>query len=704
MGKDLVRAATSDNVQPLALLSCERFGATLAICPRTRTTIEVLLKSQTEHVVLKFLKARVGFASGGSISQLARSMAGVNFLALTAALVSISNTFEAGLALEKMIISSAADKTLVPTAYQLKDLLDVLEPRLNRVGFLTDVLGWKNWWINNEDISERSRVEMIRIGDPFPDADGLQKVVAALREVARIGEAKTASFTAGYAAPWLTAFIKWCIGEPPTILGPNGQVLLSQPSNPIDIIYSGEETFYRQIQIKLVTTFGSFTEIIVAKLERPPHTAAGMVDIQTHAKYVLRSANIQSGLGSRALMQALPYALKQIRDFPICGGRPEENVDEHTLDGLRSNAFPQESTIANVMARYLSLDEQPNLKVLPEGTLVTDLPLVSLWIKQQKTDLRTHGGLEFISRGLSCVVADILALSLFDGCLDSLLVYYDPYVMLRLDLELADNITSVLLGKMPPPCSVDPILKWALFLVHHEVSASLVKHNWVGSSFHGQVAFPKLFEDQLLRKHGYLELYCIPGTLTVDGLETNPFSLVEGATSSLGIGQTDEAETWVAPVTRSLNLYRNEKILWKIQTLKDCISAGVGWSRDLSIANPFDLLQGLALAIFVESCPHDINTPISHPPTDCQYIPLLNPLAEIIGDEETSPETVQWSNSSIKVFPVLGDNGLRMIALGSLSTDVTGNHDRIQTVVSNGACLNCLINQCRLTGCNFILL
>jgi hypothetical protein len=116
-------------------------------------------------------------------------------------LVSITNTFEAGTALEKMIIASAADKTLVPTAYQLKDLLDVLEPQLNRTGILTDILGWKEWWVKSEGISEESRIRLLQVGEPFPGADGLEKIVVAIRDVSRIGVAKKVHFTAGFAAP-----------------------------------------------------------------------------------------------------------------------------------------------------------------------------------------------------------------------------------------------------------------------------------------------------------------------------------------------------------------------------------------------------------------------------------------------------------------------------------------------------------------------
>ena len=127
VGRDLIRAATTDNVQPLALMACEKFGATLAICPTTRLKIETLIRSQTSSVAVKFLKATVGFANGGTIMELSKSLAGLNFLVLAAALVSGMSTFNAATAIQMMISDSASDKTLVPTTYHLKDLLDGLE-------------------------------------------------------------------------------------------------------------------------------------------------------------------------------------------------------------------------------------------------------------------------------------------------------------------------------------------------------------------------------------------------------------------------------------------------------------------------------------------------------------------------------------------------------------------------------------------------
>lgn len=140
--KDVIRAATSDNVQALALLACERFGATLAICQETSKKIEDLIVRVSGPTVIRFLSAQVGYSAHDSTTQLSRSLAGVQFLALAAALVSSVDMYEGADAISMMLATSAADKTLLPTARQLKDLMAVTEHRLNRSGFTDICVGY----------------------------------------------------------------------------------------------------------------------------------------------------------------------------------------------------------------------------------------------------------------------------------------------------------------------------------------------------------------------------------------------------------------------------------------------------------------------------------------------------------------------------------------------------------------------------------
>src|SRR6266516_5452989 len=83
--RDCIRAATTDDVQASAIIAGERFGATIAISSLTRKKVETTISAQADVLVIKFLKAKIGYSSGGALDMLRKSMAGVNFLALIAA-------------------------------------------------------------------------------------------------------------------------------------------------------------------------------------------------------------------------------------------------------------------------------------------------------------------------------------------------------------------------------------------------------------------------------------------------------------------------------------------------------------------------------------------------------------------------------------------------------------------------------------------
>jgi len=67
IGLKLLQVATGDNVQPSALLACERFGSTLPICHNTRKVIEMEARPNRDPVFLTFSKAFIN--QGGELIQ-----------------------------------------------------------------------------------------------------------------------------------------------------------------------------------------------------------------------------------------------------------------------------------------------------------------------------------------------------------------------------------------------------------------------------------------------------------------------------------------------------------------------------------------------------------------------------------------------------------------------------------------------------------
>ena len=60
----ILKAAVKDNVQPLALLACERYGATLAMCPRVRLKMENLGKTKYTSHTFQHLALTIGWSGG----------------------------------------------------------------------------------------------------------------------------------------------------------------------------------------------------------------------------------------------------------------------------------------------------------------------------------------------------------------------------------------------------------------------------------------------------------------------------------------------------------------------------------------------------------------------------------------------------------------------------------------------------------------
>jgi hypothetical protein len=173
-----------------------------------------------QPVVVRFLKSQIGYSSGDSAAQLSLSSAGVRFLGLAAALNPIS-AFQDAAALESMIKNSARDKQFVPTVIQLKNILIALDYKLNRAGFLESLVGWAIWYENNPLLSEDERRAT---GGQYPPS---------LAEIEAVVNAVQVTIRATFSAPWVTAFIKWSLGMPPSIELQDGTVLLEQPGSNI---------------------------------------------------------------------------------------------------------------------------------------------------------------------------------------------------------------------------------------------------------------------------------------------------------------------------------------------------------------------------------------------------------------------------------------------------------------------------------------
>ena len=700
---ECIRVATMDDVQPSAILASEKFGATLAISPVSRTKIERIIDSQSEGLVIRFLKCKVGYASNGAIDLLRRSMAGVNILALIAALLGSTDNFNVAMAIELMM-----EKTLpqengtvpLPTAYQLNRLIEALEPKLVRVKFAEDVIYWKNWYTRNPLVPDYVRKELLDESTSFPESETIHHIVDALRRLSRIGDAEKVEIQASASAPWITAFIVWSLGIPPKVIIPYGKTILDGES-PATLVLSNRSDGSEEIEVKIFRAQDSFAEILISTA---PHVtelprAVGMVSMAVRSRELLEQLRFERGsektesLGYRAMADALPKALYQVRN--LCWLESTQNPN------CIINPFPSLRRIGNTAKQYLGLQEEIQLHKPATGSCIADLPLARSWVLEQDCGpANSPGSLDpntlFPTR-LAPLVTDILALSLFDECLDDIMLWSDvwgPTSVPSSQNNLLEVVLEILLTGKPRPCSVEVILEWALGLVRHEVSAKLYSSSWLGSSFKGQVVFPRIFENKRLPEEGWLRLYCLPGVLMSNDKRkkahryASPSKSRHTVRSELDI---DEEE-----VTRVENFFNSDSIIWNIEDYEEGIGVAMGWSGGEDLLDTFHVLTAIQRTVLVKKCPHEQQC-LSPRKEDDVY--FQGP-----ADDELRA-TEDDKRGKITVFPISGNAQLRLLALSSIAWRILGSDRRNPlALVNEGSCMACALHECRKLGCQYLIL
>lgn len=235
--RDLLAAATADNVQVQALAACEKFGGTLAVSRRVATKVENLIRRQSRSTTLEFIKATVGYAKGRSLKMLGQSVAGINFLCIAAALIATGSTYLAAQTFELLLETSAIEKEDCPGVLLVKALLDVLEPDLVRTGFLDDVFGYARL------VSDISIVNGRNLDTVVPQPEIVAKVNQAFREIGRLGQAEntTLVFKASRFVPWLAAFTRWSVDTDAAIFWHDGRAIIESSTSRVQIWHTEPE-------------------------------------------------------------------------------------------------------------------------------------------------------------------------------------------------------------------------------------------------------------------------------------------------------------------------------------------------------------------------------------------------------------------------------------------------------------------------------
>ena len=723
-----MRAATSDNVQPLALMACERFGATLAMCPETNKKMEDLIIKVSGPKYVRFMSAQIGYSAKDSATQLSRSLAGVQFLGLAAALISSVDMFEGANALSAMLMASASDKTLLPTARQLKDLLVVMEHRVNRSGF-TDI--WVGYQLllfgglgasHEQSYSKAHEKPQYGLADlaHAPRIDGISKLVDAFRQLDRLGDAIAITIRTTSCAPWVMAFTRWCLGVPPSTILPDGKALLDQPNSRM-ILFTHHDVNASGFEISVHTSIGSPADLLkIEGTERPAAPSRpGMITMEFFGQMRCQEMGGEGSFAYRAMCEALPYALKQsckllrpmtrgndIIDIGFMGAEQRDPETEEALARLasehRGQPFPNDVIISSILTRVLNSQSQQNLQCLDDGRLISDLPLVHLHLRglakfcackqcrNQSLSNNLYGKCEkdvFFSH-ISGYAADILALSIFESpemLLVSLPNGYD-------DASFPNAVYDVIRSGKPALCAIGKILGRALTLVGH---TDFDEKRWVISCYKGQTVYPSIFETRDICQPGYLMLCWAPGLLFFDGEVYN-----KGVDTSYHYSReyrhtTDLVSIQSRPVLEPLNLVPNMRMEWKVVRCDGYLDVYLMCGG--SIGRPSRILMNLSRALILRGCPHDSASPLDRPDPFSNYLGPFLPSQGLHNNPLASRSS--GAERRIGVVAVDGDAGLQIFAVSVLNT----NRPESPFVIRKGACLQCCLDLCRRAGSDYLI-
>ncbi|KAH6876587.1 hypothetical protein B0T10DRAFT_552450 [Thelonectria olida] len=723
----ILRAATADNVQPLAILACEQFGNTIAMCQETILKIERLVVPTPEPAVLAFLKSTVGYFPNDTVSHLGKSLAGVRFLSLAAAMVSTLGASEAAMTMQTMLESTASDATLLPSIRNIRELLSSIESKCCKSGFADQVAGWQLFF-GQLDGGLRDDIQNRRM-QAIPHGPGMEALLDSLRQLHRVGNDDITKVTvrATRSAPWTVAFIKWCLGSPPSIFWDDGTPMLEKDGT-FSVIIQRDRDHKKaeEFQVTIHSSIRGPSDLVSTTIDntnRHPY----MVSIRSFGELIMCHA-FDDGLATRAVQEAMPYALRRVvENFTGGGYSPTrtQSMDEFTR-GLMPSPFPPDYAISQVYR--LLFAKKLEFKTLDDDLKITDLPLISAYFQELScscTDCKP-GSLrnamcprEVFLGKLFTLVADVLALSLF---------HYPE--SLKIEWMAAPSRYSLIHGEalslMPPvrrmtffeavqsilrdkPRSEtrgnDCVLDWALSRVGHRLDSEAIE-SFVISSFNGQTVWPTVYDSHVYAKRGYLQLSWLPGLLIhkkdVYDIGTSVGSSLKASTETVDLSHE--------PVVIPRNLFPGMKLQWSVSA--DSRIAGrlqIGlmvrdadktYSTSHSPSTIFRISCKDHIYITGDCC-HGPNAKLNEvdklskftgPVVPAVSVPFINPKNPFFMSAPSQPQ-----DQTISVVAVDGCDELRFFAL-------SGVPEEGHVVLRRAACLACCLDICRKVDAKALIL
>ncbi|KAL8872044.1 MAG: hypothetical protein Q9174_002258 [Haloplaca sp. 1 TL-2023] len=723
VARGILVAATSDNVQPLAILACERFGNTLAMSQETCNKIEQRVLPTPKPAVVQFLQGLVGYSKNDCASQFGKSQAGVQFLGLAAALLSTTDPFKSSESIALMLRNTAVDTRLLPTTRQLKDMLARLQPRCIQSGFMNDVLAAQKS-IREWEIKQGETPERVEYSSWLPDPKGMEMLVDAFRQLCRIGATSVTqiSIRTFCCTPWVAAFTQWCLGFAPSIFLDDGR-RISQGADSrviVTILTGATEDSPPGIEVAVHHGFQGPRDLAVSGITGPWE---GVSRIDMYGQWLLQNYAFDDVEARECLMQVLPGALHQVlerlhfsrykhfdhrvplENWPFEQCKDTRQQIHPDMLNLRLYPLPKVSDLSRMLRIIIGHD---TIRVDPfeNGLLVADNEKCKVYLKDLAIDCgctkcaASHRAgavsnmfkpceCKDFYRRLSIVVADILALSLFNspnGLYIRLPIPQHLETRNRLKTAVECIITT---GKIQV-CEFTDLLDWSLALVGHKVTKEVRDLDWIMSCQLGQAVWPTIYDTNIAEKRGFLSLSWLRGDLRY---KDEIYKVVQGSDEgSFMLDPTDDI--YNEAVTRPCNLVPSLRMKWRIKVGDGVLRASFGvQGMDDRYAphtvNPVLLLSNLAAALNVEDCPHEAGMELEREDRFCTYTGPINPT-------QPASESKNKASPKLAVVAIDGADDLRLLTMACPTQP--------PFVLRKSACLRCCLDVCRRTNFPVLIL
>ncbi|PMD44875.1 hypothetical protein L207DRAFT_629422 [Hyaloscypha variabilis F] len=716
ISRGILEAATSDNVQVLALIACESFGTNIAMSQESCHKAYLLCSRSHESTVISFLKAKIGYRDGDCGWQLSQSHAGVRFLGL-AACFSTLDSWNAAVILHNLLYLTAADKKLVPTTQHLKQLMMAVEDRLAKSGFSESALGWAT--ILSKEMETQAGIEGPQLSmqqKKFTMAapnKAIVELTQAMSCLARVGEEtrRIEITTTSDNAAWFIAFVKWCLGAPPTIVSYNGRTLAENASQVIIRLIESTGKSH-EVRIDLHEYTGNIKNLVRDVSSNSEFK--GLVRVGVYGQAMLRQLfGPADDLRHRACVQALPYACGQVRQNLVVrrewsiGNISTVNLDQWgspDTTATKGQVFASFEKIGQILHDYLghSPDEpNPPLTELSSGMIIADLPLMSLVKSRMFQDCPCRSCQNTTTKAItSCkfdaflfdvsyCVADILALSLLNPVdPDGVQVYFGSYTR----GQFSSCIQSILSGKDKGlVCSISDIIEPAVKILGHELSD---KYTWVMSSRYDQTVYPRLFSTQTIQSEEILTLECVPGSLiwgdkryssAVVGPKYRSWDFEDedsDSESATGVMLYEQTKLGDGEALHPKDSFSGYEMKWQLDPREANIEVALSLRKfsTLPERNPRYALESAAESLYV-NCTHDRMASFT-PRNSNIYI--------------TQPPDPRPHSSDRDSIAVVHTDRNEQIRLFTLASGRPG-------VIRMDSCLECCVKYCHLSSLRFVL-